>query len=65
MDLMYIPILKCLNLWCWYATSFVGKNRREDDFTLVAITSFLAGTRNLMVMVSRMYALYRQHLCLR
>ena len=64
MDLMYIPILKCLHLSCWSATSFVGKNRREDDFTLAAMPSFLAGTRNLMVMVSRMYALFRQHLCL-
>ena len=62
MDLMYIPILKCLNLWCWSATSFVSKNRREDDFALAAITSFLAGTRNLMVIACRMYALYRQHL---
>ena len=62
MDLMYIPILKCLHLSCWSATSFVGKNRREDNFALAAITSFLAGTKNLMV--SRMYSLFRQHLCL-
>ena len=62
MDLMYIPILKRLHFWCWSATSFVSKNRREDDFTLAAMPSFLAGTRNLMVMVSRMYAWYSQHL---
>ena len=58
----YIPILKCLHLWCWSATSFVGKNRRGDDFTLAAMPSFLAVTRNLMVMVCRMYALFRQPL---
>ena len=54
---MLAPLVLVCNFFCC-------KNRREDDFALVAITSFLAGTRNLIVMISRIYALFRQHLCL-
>ena len=29
MDLMYIPILQCLHLSCWSATSFVVKTEEK------------------------------------
>ena len=46
-------------------SGFIVKNRRGDVIAVVAIASFLAWTRNLMIMVCRMcfglsLTLYRQ-----
>ena len=54
MDLMHIPILQCLHLWCWSATLCLEKNRSYYSITIVAMPSFLAGTWNLMVTDCRM-----------
>ena len=48
---MHIPILQCRHLWRWSATLCLEKNRRVYDIAVVAIASFLAGTRNLMFIV--------------
>ena len=64
-SLMFICSLNVCTCGAMSATAFVMKNRSGDVIAVVAIVLLLAGTRILVVMVSRMYSLYRQHLCLR
>ena len=62
MDLMHIPILQCLHLWCWSATLCLEKNRSYYSITIAAMPSFLARTRNLMMTDCRMSYFCRRHL---